>query len=278
MRKAGQLLAERNLKKNLHPDLARTNLKSSFFYLFFVFLSLNSQLYAAKDHSRKMKIPEEKRFSPEVEYLTGRFKASRNASFRKVKPQYTDGTSQYLLTDVAEAFENMAAAAKKEKIKLFVVSGFRSFTRQKRIWEEKFLGYSLVENKNLREVFRDQPEKRVALILKYFAIPGTSRHHWGTDFDLNCVSPLYYTSGEGLKIYEWLKMHAKEFGFFQPYSAIRTQGYHEEPWHWSSKKKSEALLKRYLQTITPEAIKGFEGDAYLPADFLDEYVSGISHE
>ncbi|MBN2144914.1 MAG: M15 family metallopeptidase [Candidatus Aureabacteria bacterium] len=219
-----------------------------------------------------------KRYSPEIEYLTGRFKASRHASFRKVKFEYTGGSTQYLLKEAADSFEKMAEEAKKDKITLFIVSGFRSFNRQKRIWEDKYLGVTLVENKNLRETYPNHPEKRIALILKYSSIPGTSRHHWGTDLDINSVSPSYFNSGEGKKIHEWLEKNASRYGFFQPYTPGRSKGYETEPWHWSYKKISKSLLKKYLSNVTKDHIKGFEGDSFLPDSFLEDYVKGINHD
>ncbi|MFM9004881.1 MAG: D-alanyl-D-alanine carboxypeptidase family protein [Flavobacteriales bacterium] len=43
--------------------------------------------------------------------------------------------------------------------------------------------------------------------MKFSSMPGTSRHHWGTDIDLNSVEPSYFLSGKGLLIYQWLSAH-----------------------------------------------------------------------
>ncbi len=64
-------------------------------------------------------------------------------------------------------------------------------------------------------------------------MPGTSRHHWGTDFDLNNLTNSYFSRGEGKVIYAWLKKNAGKYGFCQPYTAGREEGYNEERWHWS---------------------------------------------
>jgi len=52
----------------------------------------------------------------------------------------------------------------------------------------------------------------------------------GTDFDLFSLSNGNFNSGNGKVIYDWLTKHAHKFGFCQPYTAGRTQGYNEERW------------------------------------------------
>ncbi len=49
-------------------------------------------------------------------------------------------------------------------------------------------------------------------------MPQASRHHWGTDVDINSVEPEYFESGQGLKEYTWLQENAWKFGFCQPYT------------------------------------------------------------
>jgi D-alanyl-D-alanine carboxypeptidase len=55
-------------------------------------------------------------------------------------------------------------------------------------------------------------------IMNYSAMPQASRHHWGTDVDINSVEPEYFESGQGLKEYTWLQENAWKFGFCQPYT------------------------------------------------------------
>ena len=76
-------------------------------------------------------------------------------------------------------------------------------------------------------------------------MPGTSRHHWGTDFDINQLNNTYYTKGEGLIIYQWLKKNANKYGFAQPYTEQRTEGYKEEKWHWSYLPLAKIYLKEW---------------------------------
>jgi LAS superfamily LD-carboxypeptidase LdcB len=110
-------------------------------------------------------------------------------------------------------------------------------------------------------------------------MPGTSRHHWGTDIDLNSLESSYFKSGEGLKVYQWLAGHGFEYGFCQPYtskSAGRT-GYEEEKWHWSYLSLSREFLDAYRKHIQDSDISGFQGEeTVVSLKIREEYVGGIS--
>jgi zinc D-Ala-D-Ala carboxypeptidase len=108
-------------------------------------------------------------------------------------------------------------------------------------------------------------------------MPGTSRHHWGTDFDINSLSPAFFNKGTGKKAYEWLTAHAADYGFAQPYTAGRNKGYNEEKWHWSYTPLSRTMTQNYAQLITNQDITGFEGSASAPEiDMLNNYVLGVN--
>ena len=63
------------------------------------------------------------------------------------------------------------------------------------------------------------PEQIINLILEYSSAPGTSRHHWGTDMDINALQNDYFSNkGNGAFLYEWLQKNAAKFGFCQPYN------------------------------------------------------------
>ena len=49
-------------------------------------------------------------------------------------------------------------------------------------------------------------------------MPATSRHHWGTDMDINSVEDDYFKDGKGKKVYRWLVENASKYGFCQVYS------------------------------------------------------------
>ena len=111
-------------------------------------------------------------------------------------------------------------------------------------------------------------------------MPGSSRHHWGTDIDINALENSYFESGRGLKEYEWLKKHAADFGFCQPYSPKgpeRPEGYNEEKWHWSYLPLARPLTQQAKLRLNNEALKGFRGaEAASGVSIVDNYVLGIN--
>jgi len=110
-------------------------------------------------------------------------------------------------------------------------------------------------------------------------MPSTSRHHWGTDMDLNNLNNKFFDSGEGLKIYTWLKAHGAEYGFCQPYTTKEggRTGYEEERWHWSYLPLSGEFLNQYKKEVTYKDITGFEGsEVAKPMGVIKNYVEGVA--
>jgi len=112
-------------------------------------------------------------------------------------------------------------------------------------------------------------------------MPSTSRHHWGTDIDLNNFNNSYFESGEGLKVFEWLEQHAHEYGFCRPYTAkdsLRPNGYNEEKWHWSYTPLSDKFTDIAAQHLKDNMIQGFLGSQVADElDVVENYVLGINH-
>ena len=107
-------------------------------------------------------------------------------------------------------------------------------------------------------------------------MPGTSRHHWGTDIDINSVKKKYFQSQKGKLVYQWLQKNAHLYGFFQVYEKNRG-GYHVEEWHWSYLPISLYYLYYYNIYISYEDIKDFNFD-YLAEDLevIQNYVNVIN--
>lgn len=198
--------------------------------------------------------------------LMGKFNPSNHDDFISVPQRYAS-KSMYLRKETLEAFKRMSKAAAEDGVDLIIVSGTRNRSRQLEIWNEKW------------NRFRGSDVERAEEILLYSSMPGTSRHHWGTDIDINSVDPDYFKSGRGAKEYDWLSEHAIRFGFFQPYTAKdekRKEGYREEKWHWSYYPVSNQLLKAYKRMISYDDIKGFPGSGVAEdIRVLDRFVMGI---
>lgn len=214
-------------------------------------------------------------------YLLGKFDPATHSQFSKLSDEHAQGSAKggYLRTETYEAFVKMSDAARKEGVELIIISATRNFESQKRIWENKWEGRTLVEGKNLTTV--NDPKERARLILLYSSMPSTSRHHWGTDMDLNSLENNFFESGQGLKIYQWLTVHAAEYGFCQPYTskANGRMGYEEEKWHWSYLPLSGVFLVEYKKKVTYKDIKGFVGSDVAPSiDVIKNYVLGVACE
>ncbi|MDR9826016.1 M15 family metallopeptidase [Vibrio sp. FNV 38] len=126
-----------------------------------------------------------------------------------------------------------------------IASGFRDFTRQQLIWDGKMKGSREVLSFDGQLINIDalSEKEQVDAVLIWSALPGTSRHHWGSDFDVyNALAtsksqPLQlsqeeYLTGPQTEFFLWLKRHAETFGFFFPYDGVHS-GYQFEPWHIS---------------------------------------------
>lgn len=203
-----------------------------------------------------------------TDFVTGQFDFTSHNDFVKVDSQYVN-KEVYLHKKAYQAFRAMADSAKKEGISFTIVSGARNFNYQKSIWDRKW---------NNSDASTDLA--KAESILEYSSMPMTSRHHWGTEIDLNDLNNSYFESGQGLKEYEWLKAHANDFGFYQPYtdkSKNGRTGYNEEKWHWSYLPLAGPYLEYYNEHITNADITGFQGaELASQIDMVKNYVNGIS--
>lgn len=184
----------------------------------------------------------------------------------------------YLTTmhrETAVALQKMRIAASQENIALEVVSAYRSFQRQKEIFENKY-------QKNLAQGM--EPMQAIENIIEYSTIPGTSRHHWGTDLDLIdgnkpkpadvLVAENFHGNGPYCKMKEWMDLYASDFGFYEVYTdhGLR-KGFKYEPWHFSYAPVSIPMLKAFaaldLKAILLE--EELQGSTYFTDTFIEKY-------
>jgi len=213
-------------------------------------------------------------------YLLGKISyADYPGTFTRMSGPYTTLKDAYLRGDALRAFTAMRDSALKDGVTLTIISAARNFDRQKQIWEAKWNGERMVEGKNLARDVAD-PAERARMILLYSSMPGTSRHHWGTDIDINSLEDAYFLSGRGKKEYAWLSSHAAYFGFCQPYSVKgveRPYGYEEEKWHWTYLPAATPCLENYRRLVKTEDIQGFKGaETAASIDVINRYVLGIA--
>jgi LAS superfamily LD-carboxypeptidase LdcB len=175
-----------------------------------------------------------------------------------------------LHANVIAPFVNLRRAALADGFDLLPASGFRDFARQLAIWNGKFSGATPLYDASGRplEAARLSPPERVGAIVQWSAIPGASRHHWGTDLDLidrRAVGPGYRVQltaaeftppGPFAPLAQWLEINAARFGFFRPFRGVLS-GVQPEPWHFSFAPIAEdarrALTPALLRTALDEA-------------------------
>ena len=223
---------------------------------------------------------QEKKVAEEKNYLMGKFDPAQRIDFVAVPAEASiSGYKMYLRKETLDAFLKMQNAADKDDIDLKIASATRNFDYQKNIWNNKWEGVTLVNGQNLSKTIPDGLE-RFKKILEYSAVPGTSRHHWGTDIDINDATPEYFDSEKGEKEYSWLIENAPLFGFCQPYDLKdndRPEGYNEEKWHWSYLPLAKTFTEEYKNSITDNDLKGFDGDKYVAGqDLINKNVLSIN--
>ncbi|HEH9394764.1 M15 family metallopeptidase [Aeromonas salmonicida] len=169
-----------------------------------------------------------------------------------------------LTAATAAAFNDMQVAAAHEGHNLQAASSWRSFERQLAIWNGKWRGERPLldaDNQPL-DALQLSDTERLHAILRWSALPGTSRHHWGTDLDIydpDCLpagtklalEPWEYEAGGWFSdLGDWLTDHMNDFGFFLPYARPvgSGSGVAYEPWHISF------ALESREQRLDPDAL------------------------
>lgn len=229
--------------------------------------------------------PDNKTKNPQIknlntDYCMGRFEPKSHADFELIPIQYADRDGMYLRKDVFVAFKAMFEAAKKDGIQLQIRSATRNFDYQKGIWERKWTGATTLSDGT--NVAKDiaLPKEKALKILEYSSMPGTSRHHWGTDIDLNSFSNSYFEKGEGKVLYDWMQTNAAQYGFCQPYTAKgpdRPHGYNEEKWHWTFRPLGSEITAFAREYLKNQMISGFKGsETATEIDVVGKYVLGIN--
>ncbi len=217
-----------------------------------------------------------------ISYLTGHFDPATHPDFVEIDTLHADRPGLFLRKEVYQAFLQMDAIAKAKGIDLVIRSATRNFDYQKGIWERKWTGETLIDGgKDALVAYPDSVQRALA-ILKFSSMPGTSRHHWGTDIDLNSFENSWFESGEGQQVYAFLVEYGPAFGFCQPYSPKgpdRPDGYEEERWHWTYMPTANKLMKLAADSLQNSMITGFMGAGTAgQIEVVEKYVMGISED
>ena len=167
--------------------------------------------------------------------------------------------------EVVEPFMALRSAAAVDGLDIAAFSAFRDFNAQVDIWNRKYRGERPLYDRDGRA--RDHAalteEEIVEAILVWSAVPGGSRHHWGTEIDIYDRAALpegyrvqllpaeYSADGVFAPLATWLDENLQRFGFYRPYDQDRG-GVFPEPWHISF----APISTRALTLLTEDVIAG----------------------
>jgi len=141
--------------------------------------------------------------------------------------------SQMLRKEAAGALEKLFSTAKRKKVILYAVSGYRSYERQ-------------------REIFKQNKKKDGEVANWYSARAGQSEHQTGLAMDVTCETVGFDLCEEfcETKEFEWLKDNVHKFGFVirYPREKENVTGYQFEPWHlrYVGKKMAKEIFEKEI--------------------------------
>tara|TARA_B110000438_G_scaffold233716_1_gene229828 strand:- start:2936 stop:3646 length:711 start_codon:yes stop_codon:yes gene_type:complete len=186
------------------------------------------------------------------------------------------GDSIKLEKNTYYAYKKMEKAAKKDGISLKIVSAHRGYERQKFIWNKKYKKFT---EENLLE-----PTQAINEIIRFSTIPGTSRHHWGTEIDIIdenysdeinvLMSSKFEKGGIFFEIKNWLNLNSEKFGFYITYdNNPERKGFEHEPWHYSYAPISKKMLSIFKKSDLKKLIVKDEinGSDFFSDDFIEKY-------
>ncbi|MCK5882825.1 MAG: M15 family metallopeptidase [Bacteriovoracaceae bacterium] len=157
--------------------------------------------------------------------------------------------------EVLPEFLNLVELGKAQNFDIKIASGFRDYKRQLNIWNNKARGLRPLLDDKGNQLNLDilSPEEILYSILRWSAIPGFSRHHWGSDIDIYDHSAIptndYQVQLTPIEVQEngifaplhlWIdQLIAQEkTKFYRPFEKDRG-GVAPERWHLSYKPTSD---------------------------------------
>jgi LAS superfamily LD-carboxypeptidase LdcB len=167
-----------------------------------------------------------------------------------------------------EPFRALREAAARDGLDVMPFSAFRDFNQQVEIWNRKFRGERPLYDRagKVREHAALTEVQLVEAILVWSAVPGASRHHWGSEIDVydraampegyrvQLLPEEYAPGGVFERLTQWLDENLARFDFYRPYDEDRG-GVYPEPWHISYAPVSSAALSALTQEVIARALQ-----------------------
>lgn len=205
-----------------------------------------------------------------------------------------DYQGTWLHKDIVSDFDKLKTNAMNAGFELSIASAYRDFERQMRIWNGKFQGERTVLDKLNKPIDLSQLNEldKCHAIMLFSALPGGSRHHFGTDLDVyagNFLKPgqklhlepwEYQSGGPFYEFNNWLDENLASCGFYRPYAQYNG-GVAAEPWHISHINTAKHLNDAQNINNLSNAISQFEvaGKDTILANLSDlhaRYIRNIS--
>jgi LAS superfamily LD-carboxypeptidase LdcB len=185
--------------------------------------------------------------------------------------------------DVVAPFLQLRDEARGASFELEIHSGFRAFERQLSIWNRKATGQlAVLDSDAVPLEINQMSERELAFaILRWSALPGASRHHWGTDLDVfdAAAQPEGYeielvpeevdSGGMFGPFHDWLDQRIADstaYGFFRPYDRDRN-GVAPERWHLSYAPVASLFEEQLSADVLQDALRN--ADIELKAVLLE---------
>lgn len=193
-----------------------------------------------------------------------------------------DGTKYLLHKDMIHDFLLLRKSAESAGFNLQIASAFRDYERQLKIWNSKARGERplLDDQGNPLNFASLSPKEVMFAILRWSAIPGASRHHWGTDIDVfdgltqksedvKLEPAETEGSGPAAALHDWLDTQIAEgqsYGFYRPYQTDRG-GVSPERWHLSHNPTAHRIVSFYTYPLFKKNIS--ESEILLKEELLE---------
>ena len=172
--------------------------------------------------------------------------------------------NHFLQAEAAKAFQGLQQSAVKNGFNLQPASSFRDFARQQLIWNGKFSGERKVHDDfgTALELGQLDDWQKCQAILRWSALPGASRHHWGTEIDI--FDPDLLPQGQSLQLEPWeyekggyffelsefLTENLPYFDFALPFTQMpKNKKIGREPWHISYLPLADQAAKQFSSEI-----------------------------
>lgn len=198
----------------------------------------------------------------------------KNILLGKVQTHLTQLEQNFLVhQEVVTDFKRLQEKSIESGFNLQIISAYRTFERQLVIWNEKALGLRKVLDDEGDEININElnPEELLFAILRFSAIPGTSRHHWGSDLDIYDANAMDRKEvelilkecehgGACAPMHQWLSNiidSNESFNFYRPYTKP-LGGVAPEPWHISYRPISEMYMKDFSYKLFKEHIESID--------------------